>query len=115
HLERRYRDSACREDRHDAATSALRDRRRATTDRRYSRSEQLDADEAGEVHSARALIPAYSLRNVVTGFTRAARVAGINVATDATRSTTTAITPPTSAILGVFSAGFSPPSWLLRR
>src|SRR4051812_40383888 len=50
-------------------------------------------------------IPAhsYSLRSAMTGFTRAARVAGINVATDATASTTSATIPPTSAMLGVVS------------
>ena len=42
----------------------------------------------------------------MTGFTRAARVAGINVATDATTSTTIATIPPTSAMFGVVS-GFA--------
>ena len=46
---------------------------------------------------------AYSLRSAVTGFTRAARVAGINVAADATTSTTPAMTPPTSTRLGDLS------------
>jgi len=34
-----------------------------------------------------------SLRSAVTGFTRAARVAGINIATDATTSTSPAMIP----------------------
>ena len=39
----------------------------------------------------------YSLWSEMTGFTRAARTAGINVATDATTSTARAIAPPTIA------------------
>jgi len=37
-----------------------------------------------------------SLRSAVTGFTRAARVAGINIATDATTSTSPAMIPADS-------------------
>jgi len=38
--------------------------------------------------------PSYSFRSAVTGFTRAARVAGINAAADATTSTTAPMIPP---------------------